>query len=62
MSNSTTSKLVNSVRRAKDPKTAEEQPEEKVAEKSASKPATKSTPEKTPEQPRVIKSSRTWPD
>jgi len=57
MSNSTTSKLVNSVRRAKDPKAEEKVDDSKT---TASTPAKKS--EDASEKPRVISSHRTWPD
>jgi len=59
MSNSTSSKLVDSVRRAKDPKVSDDKPEEKKVEQ----PKAESAPETNSEKPRrVFSSSRTWPD
>jgi len=59
MSNSTSSKLVDSVRRAKDPKASDDKTEEKKVEQ----PKAESKPETNSEEPRrVFSSSRTWPD
>ncbi|HHT01019.1 MAG TPA: hypothetical protein ENK73_09230 [Thiomicrospira sp.] len=65
MSNSTSSKLVDSLRRAKDPKNSDEKPEQpvKTEEKQVEKPKTKTKSQTNSEEPRrIISSSRTWPD